>query len=427
MVESINKRRFVLTIFLFFLSMNNVSAKGQILEREELSNPGFNFVDVYSINLFIDDGNSTFVLIGVQGENRYGNDFLYMNNKWEVIDEQGKVLSGFIKDGYFHLAFQKEEDVVIYNIQKDIKFVSRIKISSVPRSVGSYHHRVIPVSDQNSSYYFLSRRVELPAHPIEFLRTIMSGGHGIYYEKPVLAEIQDDEMSRYREIRYGGKIDETFIIKEVVKGKDSIHFLGFRGAEEPETSGSPAFAGSRPVILYYTNYDLKKKETTRKCSIYEDTPRYDKNKNADFYYGPLSMDNLDDNIFIIFSWVERRRNSNLKETKLDIYYNQSSNNNFGDIEKIGNGFSPLVRVDFLGNVHVVWIDSNGGLAHKVKKTGRWSDEKIILNNLDIYPNITRRYISAEFDKDNNLHVVYPSGGNLFHAKIKLDFMPDKQK
>jgi hypothetical protein len=418
MVESsLNKKRFTLALFLVLLTMNNLYAKDHILDWKVLSNKMFNCSDICSINLFIDNENNVFVQVGVMGENRYGNDFLYINNNWTVIDKYGILLNGFIKDGYFYLAFQKDKDVVIYNIQEDIKFVSRIKsrikIGGIPRNIGSYQDRVIPLSDQNGSYLFLGRYVKLPANPIEFLRTITSGGHGIYYDKPFLAEIQDDKMLKSRKIHYGGKIDESFVIKEVATGKDSIHFLGFRGAETPETSGPSGFAWNTPVILHYVDYNFKKKKTTRKHSICKKTP------NAKSYYGPLSMDNFEDYVFVVFSWVERRRNSNLKETKLDIYYSQLSNNTFGDVEKIGNGFSPLLRVDSIGNVHILWVNSDGDLIHKVKKNNRWSEERIILNNLDIYPNITKRYISAEFDRDNNLNVIFPSNGTLVYAKVEL--------
>ena len=125
---------------------------------------------------------------------------------------------------------------------------------------------------------------------------------------------------------------------------------------------------------------------------------------------------------------------NIKDFKSDIYYWQGGYGSFGDVEKIASGFLPLVRVDFLGNVHVVWLSSDGGLVHKVKRNGGWSGEKIILNNVDIYPDITYgtspdityRKISAEFDKDNNLNVIFPADGNLVRAKVKLSFLLDEQ-
>jgi len=406
--------------------MNNVNAKDQILERKVLSNPGFNFIDVHSTNLFIDDDSNTFILIEVWRTDST-KDFLCINNNWIRVDKYGILLNGFLKDGHFYLAFQKDEDVVIYNIQEDIKFLcrikSRIKIGGIPRNIGSYQDRVIPLSNQNDSYLFLGRYVKLPANPIESLRTIISGGHGIYYDKPFLAEIQNEKMLKCRKIRYGGKVDESFVIKEVATRKDLIHFLGFRGAEEPETSGPLGFARNTPVILHYVGYDFKKKKTTRTHSICENTPKVDKNKNVKSYYGPLSMDNLEDNVFVVFSWVQHRskpRPIPIKDIKSDIYYYQYSDNASGDIERIADGFMPLVRVNSLGNVHVLWVNSDGGLVYKVKKNGRWSEEKIILNNLNIYPNITRRYISAEFDKDNNLNVIFPSNGNLVHAIVKVD-------
>ncbi|HUV40759.1 MAG TPA: hypothetical protein VMW23_03100 [Sedimentisphaerales bacterium] len=429
-----SKKISILTLVLIGLTMNNTNAKDQILERKVLSSKMFNCSDLHSINLFIDDDSNIFVAIAVYGENRYGNYFLCTNNNWQVIDKYGICLNGFIKDGQLYLAFRKDEDVDIYNIQKDIKFVSRIKvkpikIKGIAHNIISYQSRVIPVSDGDSSYYYLGRYVKFPANPLDLAEHFLSGGHGITYRKPALAEIRDNQMLEPRKLRYGGKIDETFTIKEAIKGKDSIHFLGFRGPVEPRSA--PGFAWNKPVILHYADYDLKKKKTTRKHSIYENTPRTDKNTDTHFGYGSLSIDNLNDDIFVVFSWVTisnyGSRDDNIKDIKPDVYYWQYSGDSFGDIEKIGNGFMPLVKVDSLGNVHVLWIDHDGNLVCKTKKDDKWGKDNFIMTGIDILPGIiSTRYICAEFDKDNNLHVVFPSNGSLVHAKVKLDVTADKQ-
>jgi len=356
-----------------------------------------------------------------------------MNNNWEVIDEQGKVLNGFIKNGHLHLAFQKDEDVVIYNIQKDIEFVSRISIAEISSkfSILGNIDRVIPVSGSNNSYHLLTQDSRSPVHPVEFLMDVLSAGHGIHYQKPFLIQVRDKKLAKPRKLRYGGKIDESFIVKEVVKGKDSIHFLGFRGPQTPKTSGTSGFPRNKPVILHYADYDFKKKKTTRKHSICTKTPEIKFDKNTDMnntdmksYYGPLSMDNLKDDIFVVFSWVERhnyRAGFNINNIKPDVYYWQYSDNASGDIERIGNGLAPLVRVDSSGSVHVLWVNKNISLIHKAKRNGKWGKDTVLVKDLDVdYGIIVGGRISAEFDKENNLHVVYPSGGNLVHAKVKLN-------
>ena len=432
--SEMSKKISILTLVLIGLTMNNTNAKDQILERKVLSSKMFNCSDLHSINLFIDDDSNIFVAIAVYGENRYGNYFLCTNNNWQVIDKYGICLNGFIKDGQLYLAFENDEDVDIYNIREDIKFVSRIKvkpirIKGIAHNIISYQSRVIPVSDGDSSYYYLGDYVKFPANPLDLVQHFLSGGHGITYRKPVLAEIRDNQMLEPRKLRYGGKIDETFTIKEAIKGKDSIHFLGFRGAENPKTSGEPRFARDEPVILHYVDYDLKKKETTRKYSIYENTPRTHKNTKTNFDYGSVSIDNLDDDIFVVFSWVTITNygSGDIKNFKPDVYYWQYSGDSFGEIEKIGNGFMPLVKVDSLGSVYVFWVDHDGNLFCKTKKDDKWGKDNFILTGIDILPGFTyTKYICAEFDKDDNLHVVFPSNGSLVHAKVKLDVTADKQ-
>ncbi|MFC1739033.1 hypothetical protein ACFL1G_08300 [Planctomycetota bacterium] len=347
-----NKKTFALTIFLTIAFMNNLNAQSQVLDWKVLSNKQFNCSDISQTTLFIDNDNNAFVLIGIMGENRFGNNFLYMNSNWVVVDKYGILLNGFIKDGSLQLAFKKDEEIVIYKVQKDIMLAHRIKIMGVPQGIDPSHSRVISVSEQNSSNYFLKRCVKLPANPVERLRTILSGGHGIYYKKPCLSEIQDDKMLKYQKIRYGGKIDESYVIEEVATGKDLIHFLGFRMPEEAGTQ----LVLNETVVLHYAGYDVKKKKIIRKHSIYENIPKYDRNTDTNSYYGQLSIDGVDDDVFVVFSWVEKKVNIkkfNIKEVKSDIYYCRLYNNSFGDIEKIANGFLPLVKIDFVGNVHVI--------------------------------------------------------------------------
>jgi hypothetical protein len=177
--------------------------------------------------------------------------------------------------------------------------------------------------------------------------------------------------------------------------------------------------------LYYADYNLKKRKVTRNLTIYEKTPRYDENTETGFNYGPLSIDNFGDDVFVVFSWRGRRRSNrkgfDIKEFESDIYYRECIKDRFGDIEKIAEGFSPIVRADLFGNVYVVWVNSEGDFFYKVRKDDRWSEAEIMLSDIGISPYVVYGgHISVEFDKDNDLNIIYPSNDNLIYAKVKLD-------
>jgi len=411
-----SKKGFAAVIFLLFLSADELCAKARVLERKELSIPVRGSTEIHSAELFIDNDNNTFVQI---------NNFLRVNNKWIKIDEYGRCLNGFLKDSQLYMAFEKDGNIDVYKVKKDFELTSRVEIIKRPNILweGAGFERMFPVPGEDNSYFLQGKCSKFPTNPFEFLFCFTSGGHGIIYTKPIVAEIQNGKMLRYLKFRYGGKLDESFIIKEAAERKDSISFLGFRRLEEPAMGPRHP---PQPVILYYADYNLEKRKVIRNHTLYEDTARYDKNTDTRFDYGPLSMDNFGDDVFIVFSWCGSggwsTKGFDIKEIKSDIYYWQCSNGRFGDIEKIAEGFSPVVRTDFFGNVHVIWVDGDGVFFHKMRKDGGWSEAETILSDADICPS-TAVYggISAEFDKDNNLNIIYPSNDNLLiYAKVKPD-------
>ncbi len=411
-----NKKRLALLIPLLFLPANDLYAKAQVLKRKMLSNPARRCREIRSTGLFVDNNKNTFVRI---------NNFLYVNNKWIKMDKYGRRLNGFLKDGRLYMTFEKDGNIDIYKVKKDFELTSQIKIIEGPNILwrGAKFERIFAVPGEDNSYFLQGKCPKQPTNPFEFIFNFTSGGHGILYKKPVLAEVQDDKMLRYLKFRYRGKLDESFYIKEAAGGKNSINFLGFRKLEKP--AFGPNKYAPWPVILYYADYNLKKKKVARSHTIYENTARYDKDTDTRFDYGPLSMDSFGDDVFIVFSWRGSggwsTKGFDIRDVKSDIYYWQCSNGRFGDIEKIAEGFSPVVRADLFGNVHVVWVNSDGVSFYKVRKDGRWSEAEVILSNVDICPSVVySRHISAEFDKDNNLNMIYPSNSNLIYVKVKLD-------
>jgi hypothetical protein len=423
-----NKKGFAAVIFLLFLSADELFAKTLVLERKELSIPVRGSTEINSAELFIDKDNNIFVQI---------NDFLRVNNKWIKTDEYGRCLNGFLKDGQLYMAFEKDGNIDVYKVKKDFELASRIKIVKKPNILwsGSKFERIFPVHGEDNSYFLQGRCGKLPTNPFEFLFIFTSGGHGIFYTKPVLAEVRDGKMLRYLKFRYGGKLDESFIVKEATEGKDSIGFLGLRKLEEPKMGLRHL---PQPVILHYAEYNVKKRKVVRTQDIYENIPHVDSNDKPKHLYWHVSADNFNDELFAVFSWhglrfsknADRIPDAKMEKADSPIYYSQSNGKGFSGPEIIGNGILPLVRTDSLGNVHVLWTNSEGAIVHKVKKGDKWSDEQPISDDVidveEVWESmrwedkLRLQNMCAQFDRNNNLNIIYSSENKLIYAKVRLD-------
>jgi len=375
----------------------------------------------------IDAEDNTFIIIkvdGFRGEHFYEDEFLFMNDSLTDLEQYGGIWDKFLKDGHFHLACRKDETISIYKVRKGMELVSSI---GTKESLGKHLQskdidRFIPVSGSGNFYYLLASGKRFPVNPVEFLVNFFSGGHGIGYAKPFLIEMQDDKCAKPRKLRYGGKIDESYYIKQVVQHEGFVHFLGFRMQEE--RAFGPDKIEPEPEILHHAAYDLKKKKVVKTHTICTKTPKVEKDKNNRSFYGPLSIDALDDNVFVAFSWIQRKLNVRpitTKDVNSTIFYWQYSNGLAGDVEKITGGFLPIAKVDSSGSVHILWVDKNASLIHKAKRDGKWSNDTVLVNNLDVdYSVIVRGVVTAEFDSADNLHIVYPLGGTLVHSVLKVD-------
>lgn len=401
------------------LLLSNLQAKPEIIESKVLSGDQFNASDIISASLFI--GKENDIVIEMEGPDR-----LWLNNKWVTTKQYGGFLNGFVKDGIVHLVFQPDEQHIdIYSVKKNITLEQHIPIGDFPTYPGPV--QVVYIPGDTNAFYLLGSQEQFPRNPGELIATVGSGGHGTYYDKPVWAEISGQTLLKYQNVLYGGKTDECFLIKAVVTGKDTIRFLGFRmGKRGAEQRG---FTPPMPVILHHTEYNAIKKQVVQTQEIYKDTSRLEigaGKERVDYFYGELSADNINDDVVISFSCI--KRNLVVKgKTDADItilsqiYYSQSESGKFGDVEKVGEGLIPLARVDSLGNVHVVWVNNDGALVHRVKKGGKWNNEEVFLNGVDNSPSkLFGKYICAEFDKDNNLNVVFLSNGQLVYAKIRVN-------
>jgi hypothetical protein len=457
-----NKGKIILSIVSAFLFMNNLNAETQILEQKIVTNQATD-CDMHWAEIIFNDDDE--VLVSTKG-------LLYINNNLIKIGNLSEYccdpLGGFVKDNQFCIAFQDADIINIYSVKEKTEIISQVKPIEFSRR--PYYDKVITIPVQDSSYYLLGHYTIFPSNPIEHIRTLASAGEGVYYEKQLLAEIQDNKIVRYIKLDYGGKTDESYVVDEVVAGKDSIHLLGFRNIDVPFVgkhgptrlvrSDADGYGLKRyyfergdyydgrdisplSVILYYSDYNLEREKNTRKHKIYENIPGYDKKTDTYSDYGVLSADSQDDNVFVVFSWVQqqkrRKEGFNIENIKSDIYFWQCSDKSYGKAEKITEGFCPLVRVDQFGIVHVFWLDRDENVVHKTKKDDKWSNEEIILSGVNaksiIYTKrcssirdknvlpgaiLYTKFFTAEFDKNNNLHAVYPTAEGIVYTKLKLE-------
>jgi hypothetical protein len=413
-------------LLILLVSVNFLQAKPYVIERKVLSeSPSL------GANLFIDKDNNAFVVTdGPSGE-----DYIWLNDTLVPLKKYGGCLNGFIKDGRMHLASLKDKNIDICLVEKNLVLENRTAIEDFPAYPGI--ERLIYVAGDSNIFYLLGSRQQLPRNPGDFMTAVLSGGHGLYYEKPVWAEIKNQKLLEYQKIPYGGKIDESFDIKEVLTGENTIYFFGFRILKR--------YREQPTSVLHYAEYNVKKKKVMHSQDIYKETPDSNKNdtrRTRNLYvelssYWHISANNFNNDLFIVFSWqgfhFSRVENSVPKKIieNMDspIYYSQNNGKIFDNPEMIGQGILPLVKTDSLGNVYVIWSNSKGDIVYKAKKEGKWSDEQIILSNAIDSDKVWERSgsyktwlsrMSADFDKDNHLHIVFTSNGMLTYAKIILN-------
>jgi hypothetical protein len=414
------KKCFWKILLVVLLSAYNVQAKPVVVDRKVLSDTSKGVG-----SLLINKDNKIFVKAFLKGEY-----YFWLDNNWVPIDQYGDIFSsGFVKEGRVHLVFGKEPYIDIYTVEKDITIEEHVKIEDYLIITDAIY-----VPEEKDDLYLLCFRQQTSSNPVEAAKFYISGGHGIIYDKPLLAKIQGQKLLSCEMLRYGGKTNESYRIKEVLTGKDRIHLFGFRTQRQV---GSGDYPYNIPDVLYYTEYNTKKKKVVRTQDIYEKNPRFDeKGQLKQGAYWHISADNFNDDLFVVFSWHKTRDASNIERniiaTKIDtdspIYYSQDIGKGFGDAEIIGKGILPLVRADSIGNIHVIWVDSNDNVVHKVKKDGKWSNEQIILNGVDaedVWEGMRQgewflQNMCAEFDKDNNLNLVFASNRKLVLAKVKLN-------
>ena len=414
--------RLIQASVLFVFLANSINAEGQIVDRKTLPLPISNF-DLHYIDrmdLFTDDDRHVSIRI---------NNYVWVHNNWIDMSKKGWLLNGFIRDGQLYMSAKHGNNLNVCQICSEVELDRCIKIKKAPSKfwISPKFTHLFETSSQDKVCYLLGRCQRFPSNIFDLTATLASGGHGIYYTKPFFVKIKENKMSSYIKFDYGGRTDESLVVKEAVAGKNSIHLLGLRKQGEPGTPLGKDDYLPQPVIMYYVNFDLEKNKYTRKHCIYEDTPRLDKTIDSKFFYGPPSMDNQNDDIFVVFPWTEikhqskRIQYSGKNPIQSDIYFWEYSGNSAGNVNKIAEGFCPLVRCDLLDNVHVIWIGKNRDMIHRVRKSGIWSQERIILNDVDdLSGGIASRAYTAEFDKDGCLHIVYISGNKITRVKIDMN-------
>jgi hypothetical protein len=280
---------------------------------------------------------------------------------------------------------------------------------------------VIPVGENDQSCCLLAARWVFPVSPVEFLFDFASGGHGVYYVKPILIELRSGKPAERRELAYGGKADESYYINRVTPSGDVVHLLGLR--QQEKRAWGPREVKSTPVILHHTAYHLKKKKVTQTDPIYAETPRGER-VGAMWHrydYGDFSMDAAGDDVFVAFSWEKLSHPTNQsgeQRVESNILYWESCGGRTSKAEKVADGFLPIVKADPLGNVRLLCVNQNSNVTHRVKRNGVWEEEKVLFNGVDAKPYFDT--IAGAFDKNNRLHVVYPSTGSLVHAIVNPD-------
>lgn len=403
-----------LVLLIIIAALSTLAVGDTVLERKNISNGRVECSKFGSVDILLTEDCDAFILM--DGQKRYDGDFYLYSIQTGLIVKNGygTLLDGFIEDDRVKLLFWKNRKTVVYDPQDEFRV-----INTIPTVKGKHfwHERVIVVPTMNKSY-MLTLRDEWYYHPLKMLGHILSGGHGAgsMYPRFYLSEIKEGKPPKYKRIKYGNKRNQDYDIKATINDGKMINFLGFKLSRSPVNGHA---LHNSDVILYYAGYDLEKKKITQRHDIYTIIQAPE-----NYHYGPVSMACKDNEIFVVFSLYPVIPSGNPfadeQSFTSNIYYFLYSDGTASDTLKIAKGFMPFVKVDSLGNIYVFWVDHLGNLVSKRKQGDDWSKEKIILTGLDLRPeNFYISYIVAEFDSENNLHLVYQSKDDLIYEKRTL--------
>jgi hypothetical protein len=375
-------------------------------------------------NLFLtQDGNASVLLNDSQKL------FLYNQSTLKTINKdkgKNKFIGAFLENNHVMLTFvvyaedytdyYRYSSINIYDVQKG--FEKPVKSIRIPlKSQDKLPAKMITVPCSPHKYYVFDVQ-ETFWGVGGALSRCLSGGHAIGYLKPYLAKIEQNKMSTYEEVEYDGERYEDFEIDQIVHGTQRIHCLGFR---HPKYISQGILPPDSSIVLYYLDYNVEEGTNKQNRSIYE--AKYDPGRHR---FGTMSLNVVNDTAFAAFAFNKYPYGSwphnDISQISSDIYFFESDKT--AKAAKISEGFLPTVKFDSNGNVHVLGVDSEGQLFIINKKQDNdWSDNIIILKDVRLVSSFMyqEKYFDAEFDKDDNLHIVYPSNdGNITYVKMKLD-------
>jgi len=391
MVQTTLKKRMLLLI----LAMSTFGFGDTVLERKILSDSGgINCSNIMWVKMFLTQrSNKPFILINPEGIPYR----LYTpNSAIAVKEEYGVYVGGYVRNDQLILAFWNlGENVVFYDIQKGFSPTMSVKMQR------HEFNGVIADPQEDDKFYIPYGRNISPW----WVRIIPAPDGSVCYAKPFLAEIKNDKILRDYEVEYEGKRAESYLIEDVTGDAEMIHFLGFRGGVQ---------RNKVVMMLYYAGYSTEKKKVVQSYNIFE------KEIIGLNHFGLLSMACKKNDVFIVFPWTATPlggSGGDIKKITSDIYYFQYCSKIAGETVHIAKGFTPLVKLDSTSKVYIFYVDYAGNLICKTKQGDTWGNDKTILVGVDIFP--VKAYIAAEFDSEDNLHLVYPSKGSLIYEKRKL--------
>jgi hypothetical protein len=392
------------TIFLVLFAITSSSLAGAVLERKILSDgSNINCSKLMWIKMFLTPrSNKLFIL-------PYPYPLYTLKGPVTAKNNPGVYVGGCVKDDRLVLAFWNiDNKVVFYDAGKGFQPIMSISMSRHD------FKGIIPDAEKNDKFYIAYWDNVSPSDPLEIMKNIMSGGHGIVCAKPYLTEVMGDKVLRDYQVDYKGRRNESYLVEMAIGGGKLIHFLGIR--YDPRIQAT--WKNPQPMMLYYAGYDPHKGKVLQVHDIMEK-----KSVPSSITYGPMSMAARNDDVFVAFSRYVASQGGNPlinKEITSDIYYFQYTGGAAGKTLQIGKGFLPLVKLDARGNVYVFWLDLEGNLFCKEKAGDAWGNEFVVLTGIDVLPGILyARYVAAEFDSKDNLHLVYPSQGKLMYEKRRL--------
>lgn len=264
----------------------------------------------------------------------------------------------------------------IYNMGPDMKLLSqpaiKIDMDEGKKAFKRESYRsisyLLPLENTHHKLFAIGSYFENRWNPTDLIRSVITGGHWGFVERPFAAIIDGNNVLGYYTTSEKLKSNECSEISNWAVRNDKIHFVGVKNR---------AYCYD-PDVIQYLYFDLSKNQWAEPLVLFRGYKRSEKITN--FFSNPSLACN-DENIYFTWSWIVIDYDRRIPTKDSGIYFCSKTDNQWSKAIKLSDlGDQPQVILDNNGKVYIFWIEPEKGLFYKAKTDTGWSNTRLVIED-----------------------------------------------